>query len=199
MIVVNRNKLLLSDPNYVVEKGYAYGFDVSSKFEMSDMYIWATYSLGFVNRDDGTQVYPTIFDRRHNINLLTSYTFGKNKNWEASARWNFGSGFPFTKTQGFFDQILFSKGGATEYETDNPEHIGVIFSDIRNSGRLPYYHRLDISVKNTIHFTKYSKLEILASVTNLYDRKNIFYFDRIRYERVNQLPILPTLGLKFVF
>jgi hypothetical protein len=37
------------------------------------------------------------------------------------------------------------------------------------------------------------------SVTNAYDRPNIFYFDRLNYERVNQLPILPTLSGKLYF
>jgi hypothetical protein len=199
MIVVNRNKQKVSDPNYVVEKGDAYGMDLSARYQVNNMYFYGTYSLGFVQRDDSEQVYPTIFDRRHNINLLSSMSFGPKNSWEISARWNFGSGFPFTKTQGFFDQILFQQGANTEYETENPDHIGVIYSEARNGGRLPYYHRLDISFKKTMHFTERVSLEILASVTNVYDRDNIFYFDRIRYERVNQLPILPTLGLKFSF
>jgi hypothetical protein len=199
MIVVNRNKLKATDPNYVVEKGEAYGMDFSAKYQLSNMYFYGTYSLGFVQRDDSEQVYPTIFDRRHNINLLSSISFGNKKSWELSARWNFGSGFPFTKTQGFFNQLLFQQGADTQYETENPDYIGVIFSEERNGGRLPYYHRLDFSLKKSIHISKHTNLEILASVTNVYDRDNIFYFDRINYERVNQLPILPTLGVKLDF
>jgi hypothetical protein len=199
MIVVNRNKLRASDPNYVVEKGYAYGMDFSTKYQVSNWYIYATYSLGFVNRDDGEQIYPTIFDRRHNINLLTSWSFGETNSWEISARWNFGSGFPFTKTQGFYNQLLFQDGANTEYEIENPEFIGVIYSSTRNGGRLPYYHRMDLSIKKTIAFTSRLEMEILGSITNVYDRNNIFYFDRIRYERVDQLPFLPTLGLKLLF
>jgi len=199
MIVVNRNKLKNTDPNYVVEKGDAYGMDFSAKYQIKNMYFYGTYSLGFVQRDDSEQVYPTIFDRRHNMNFLSSLSFGSNNSWELSARWNFGSGFPFTKTQGFFDQILFQEGANTDYETENPDHIGVIYSDTRNGGRLPYYHRLDISLKKSISFSERIKMEILGSVTNAYDRANIFYFDRIRYERVNQLPVLPTLGVKLSF
>ena len=199
MIVVNRNKLKSTEPNYVVEKGNAYGMDFSAKYQIRNLYVWGTYSLGFVQRDDGEQIYPTIFDRRHNINLLSSISFGNDNSWEFSARWNFGSGFPFTKTQGFFNQLLFADGAGTSYETENPDFIGVIYAQTRNGGRLPYYHRLDISLKKTIYFSMHSHLEILASVTNVYDRNNIFYFDRINYERVDQLPILPTLGLKFAF
>lgn len=195
LIVVNRNKLSLTDPNYVIEHGNSYGMDVSAKYELKKFYFWVAYSLSWVQRDDAKQVYPTVFDRRHNLNFISSTTFGKNASWEASARWNFGSGFPFTKTQAFFNQFQFVQGANTDYETANPDFIGVIYSDIRNGGRLPYYHRLDLAIKKTIQIFKRSKIEIQASVTNAYNRQNIFYFDRLKYERVNQLPILPTLGI----
>ena len=37
------------------------------------------------------------------------------------------------------------------------------------------------------------------TVTNVYNRANIFYVDRLTGERANQLPILPSLGLRFDF
>jgi len=36
-------------------------------------------------------------------------------------------------------------------------------------------------------------------VTNALNRENIFYFDRVRFERVNQLPLLPSAGISFRF
>jgi hypothetical protein len=50
-----------------------------------------------------------------------------------------------------------------------------------------------------IEFSKFVKMEITASVTNAYDRANIFYFDRVRFDRVNQLPILPSLSMTMQF
>lgn len=82
------------------------------------MLMGATYSLGFVNRDDGQQVYPTHFERRHNINLLLSYTLGRT--WELGFRWNYGSGFPFTLTQGFYGQYDLLNGIDSDVLTDNP-------------------------------------------------------------------------------
>lgn len=198
LINLNRNKLTAQDSDYAVETGEAYGIDFSVKYETSDLYLWGTYSWGKVNRDDGTQVYPTIFDRRHNVNLLGTYTFGADKGWEASVRWNMGSGFPFTLTQGFYTFNTFEEGISTDVLTDNPD-LGIIFDEERNGGRLPYYHRLDASLKKTVSFSKYAKMEIVASVTNAYNRENIFFFDRVRYERQNQLPILPSLGVTFSF
>lgn len=198
LININRAKLSEQDPNFATETGQAYGIDFSLRYETPALYLWATYSHGYVNRNDGQQVYPTVFDRRHNINLLASYNFGEDKSWEASARWNLGSGFPFTRTQGFYSLYNFTEGLETDFISENAD-LGVLFSDRRNDGRLPYYHRLDVSLKKTIEFSKRSNLEIVGSITNLYNRENIFFFDRVRYERVNQLPILPSLGLNFSF
>jgi hypothetical protein len=152
-----------------------------------------------VNRFDGQQTYPTIFDRRHNVNFLASYAFDKKGDFTVSARWNLGSGFPFTKTQGFYNNVNFNNGANTNYTTSNPTNIGIQYSDIRNGGRLPYYHRMDVSVNKKFEISKTAFAEINASVTNAYDRENIFYFDRIKYNRVNQLPIIPALSLKVGF
>lgn len=198
LIQINRNKLSPTDPNFVTEKGKAYGIDLTLRYETKKVYLWGTYSLAYVNRDDGEQIYPTIFDRRHNVNLLGTYKFGPKLEWEAALRWNMGSGFPFTLTQGFYDNINFNDGLNTDPKTTNGD-LGVVLDSKRNAGRLPYYHRLDGSVKRTFKFSKYTSLEVVASATNMYNRENIFYFDRVRNKRINQLPIMPTLGLTLNF
>ncbi len=198
LISINRNKLSGTDPNFVTEIGEAYGVDFSFKYEKSNLYLWLTYSLGYVTRDDGIQVYPTIFDRRHNVNALATLNFGKNKNWEASARWNLGSGFPFTQTQGFYENIDFSQLLYTDILTGN-FNLGTVLSDERNGGRLSWYHRMDLSLKRTFKFSTKSSLDVVFSLTNAYNRENVFYVDRITNSRVNQLPILPSLALTFKF
>lgn len=199
LAVINRNKRKNTDPNFVVETGKAYGVDFSAKYETPKIYFWLTYSLGFVDRNDGEQIYPPVYDRRHNINFMTNYNFGKDNTWQIAVRWNLGSGFPFTKTQGFYNQMFFEEGVDTDYTKVNPDEIGIIYSGERNGGRLPYYHRLDISMQKIIHFSKSVSAEINASIVNVYNRANIFYLDRINKERVDQLPVLPALGIKFDF
>lgn len=198
LISLNRNKEDVSDPNFVTETGSARGIDLLLQYRSNNIFIWTAYSLGFVSRDDGEQIYPTHFDRRHNANFIFSYQFGKKDNWEASIRWNFGTGFPFTLTQGFYNNMPFNNGIDTDIVGENGD-LGIIYSEDRNSGRLPVYHRLDASIKYIIEFSKKSSLEVTGSITNAYNRDNIFYFDRVEYERVNQLPIIPSIGavLKF--
>jgi hypothetical protein len=190
LINVNRNKLSQEDPDFSTETGDAYGLDFTFSRQTNKVLMWATYSLGYVNRDDGFQQYPTHFERRHNINLLVSYSLGRT--WELGVRWNYGAGFPFTLTQGFYGQQDVLGGIDSDVLTENPD-LGIIYSDQRNSGQLPDYHRLDLSLKKTIEFTKHLRLELMASVTNAYNRENIFYFDRVSYTRVDQLPILASL------
>jgi hypothetical protein len=76
--------------------------------------------------------------------------------------------------------------------------MGIILGNF-NSERLPYYHRLDITVKKNYKFKDKYVLEIVGSVTNAYDRKNIFYVNRVTNETIYQFPILPSVGMSFKF
>jgi hypothetical protein len=183
--------------DYIIERGDAKGVDFLLKYDYKRLYVWAVYSLGFVTRDDGTIEYVPHFDRRHNVNLVTAYKFGKKDSWEINARWNFGSPFPFTLTQGFYEQMLFNNGLHTDIIQQNG-NLAVSYAT-HNGGRLSYYHRLDISLKREFKLSKNSTLDITASVTNAYDRKNIFYLERITDQRVYQLPVLPSFGASLTF
>ena len=205
---INRNKVYDDSPDYatkpdvlkkdfILEKGDAEGVDFTLKFEHKQLYLWAVYSYGFIHRYDGYDTYYPHYDRRHNVNLVGSYNFGKTLTWGINVRWNLGSGFPFAQTQGFYELLSFADGVNTDYTTDNGT-VGTIYADY-DSGRLPYYHRLDVSVNKMFYFGKNMELEINLGVTNVYNRKNIFYFDRITYKRIDQLPIMPSLGISFKF
>ena len=183
--------------DYIIERGIAKGVDFLVKYDHRRYYLWMVYSLGFSERTDGIRTYAPHFDRRHNVNIVANYKIDKAETWEVSARWNYGSGFPFTKTAGFYELLPFADGLNTDITSENGV-LEVIYGPL-NEGRLPDYHRLDLSLTKNFTFSKHSKLEITGSVTNAYNRENIFYFHRIRYERVNQLPLIPSLGLTFSF
>lgn len=198
LISINRNKLSSTDPDFETETGRAYGIDFSVRHEVKDFYLWATYSLSYVDRNDGRQQYFTVFDRRHNANFLVTYNFGNKRLWEAGLRWNLGSGFPFTRTQGFYQNVNFQDLLLTDVLTGNFP-LGTILSEKRNDGRLSYYHRMDLSLKRRFELGGNSKIDATLSVTNAYNRENIFFVDRITNNRVNQLPILPSLALTYSF
>jgi hypothetical protein len=206
---INRNRIYSptnpptgADPitfnEFTVETGLARGLDFTFKYEAPKYYIWAVYSLAKVDRWDGVRTYSPIFDRRHNTNLVVAYRCGKNNVWEFNGRWAYGSGFPFTQNQGFFLTESFGGGLNTDVTQTNSENVEIQYAGL-NQGRLPDYHRLDITVKRTFEFGPNTSLEVIAGVTNVYDRDNIFYIDRLTGAREDQLPVLPSAGLIFSF
>ncbi|MFN3446031.1 MAG: TonB-dependent receptor, partial [Bacteroidia bacterium] len=201
---INRDKLYdendLTKPEYqrndfAIEIGSSYGMDFKYKYEFRKVYLWAVYSLTYVERFDGTRTYSPHFDRRHNVNLVATYTFDKKRSWNLNTRWNFGSGFPFTQTQGFYEKLNTGTPGDPLNQNGN---IGVYYTDI-NKGRLPSFHRMDVSLSKKLTLKKNQTMTLTAAATNVYNRDNIFYFDRARFTRINQLPIIPTVGINYSF
>lgn len=210
----NRDKIFPTEPDFIFEKGKARGVDLILRYETNKIYGYATYGLAKVDRDDLKRVYPPVFDRRHNANFVFAYFTGDlykegalvgtrpkftEKKWDFSIRWAMGSGFPFTQTQGFFEKIDFQDNGAqTNYVNQNGS-LGILYADSINAGRLPYYHRLDIAVKRRWQFANKFMLEANATLINLYNRRNVFYFDRVKFAVIHQLPLIPSLGLTLKF
>ncbi len=214
MASVNRDKLFDDIPensdkpeankkDFIMEQGDVKGLDFTAKFEKKRFYFWAVYSLTYNKRYTGNTTsgnvfeYAPVFDRRHNVNLIGTYTFGKKRNLDLSIRWNYGSGFPFTPTQGYYPQVDFNNQFTFDYVNSNAS-LGYVPGPY-NSRRLPDYHRMDVSLKWLYHINERNLLEATIGATNVYNRENIFYFDRVRNKRVNQLPILPNINISFKF
>lgn len=211
---INRDKVFPEDPNFITETGLARGVDFILRYESPKWYIYGTYGLAKVDRKDGVREYNPVWDRRHNANAVVVFFDGdlyseddkingkplfSDKKWEFSFRWNLGSGFPFTQTQGFFEKIEFLDNGSQTDYTQQNGNLGILYAEEINGGRLPYYHRLDISAKRRWQFNNKVLLEAQASVINLYNRANVFYFDRVRFATIYQLPLLPSIGLTLKF
>ena len=205
---INRDKLYADDQEhiekpgylrkeYTVENGKAYGADFSLKYDDGRLYVWTIYSLGKVIREGEMQTYAPHYDRRHNVNVLINYQMGQSRDFEISVRWNFGSGFPYSPTASMVEMLDFSNGINSDFISQNGT-LTTIYGEL-NSERLPNYHRLDISAKKRFDIGKRSILEINLSVTNVYNRNNLFYWNRITSQRVDQLPIMPSLGITYTF
>lgn len=217
---INRDKVFPDDPDFITETGLAYGFDFILKYQSPKFYVYANYGWSKVTRTDRLdqaepRTYSPVFDRRHTVNFLGAYKTGSfeardglgrrirakftEPKWEFSMRWTLGSGFPFTQTQGYFEKLDFRDEGAQTPITSQNGSLGLILADELNGGRLPYYHRLDFSARKRWVFGNKMLLEADLTLINAYDRNNIFYFDRVRFEVVYQLPVLPSAGLTLKF
>lgn len=209
LTTLNRNKLYddntqnfdkpdILKKDFIIETGDAEGVDVSVKYDINRFHFWAVYSLCFIHRNDGISTYVPTYDRRHNVNLTSTFLFGKHKSWELDARWNYGSGFPYTQTGGYYEQVNFQNIGSN-YVNQNGQ-LGIIYAGF-NQARLPYYSRFDLNLKKTFLFglKKNTKFEINAGITNALNQDNIFYVDRVTNEKIYQLPLMPSVGLSFSF
>ncbi|MEM8601534.1 MAG: TonB-dependent receptor [Bacteroidota bacterium] len=179
--------------------GNVYGLDARLELQQGPFYGFVGYGLAeteytiqqapLTGGPIGDQTYNPPHDRRHQVNALASLELGQ---FEASVRWQYGSGLPFTRPFGFDTYLPFFP------LPDVTETFGiprVLYREPFN-GRLPAYHRLDVSVARTFEFGP-GDLSLQAGVINVYDRANLFYFDIFTVRRVDQLPLLPFLGVKY--
>ncbi len=205
---INRDKIFEDDAAHannsdvekkllIVETGTARGLDIVLKYDIKKFYFWFVYSLAYNKRWDGIREYAPVFDRRHNINVVASYNFGKHKEWELGARFNFGTGFPFTPTAGFYPGINFQNNINYNYSTSNA-NLSYIPGDL-NSRRLPVYDRMDVNLKYKTKLREHLDFEGTLGATNAYNQNNIFYYDRITARVKKQLPIMPNINLSLSF
>ncbi|MBN2570567.1 MAG: TonB-dependent receptor [Ignavibacteriales bacterium] len=190
LIDVNKNKFSSKDNDYINVNGHSYGAEVLIKFEPSNYFIKASYSLGWAYKINDDMEYFPRYDVRHSANLLFGVNFGDG--WQGNLMWTLNTGMPFTPIAGFYDRLNFSTLPPSMYSTS---FAPVIFWGDKNSARLPVYHRLDFSASKDFKLFL-ADVTIGISIINVYDKKNIFYFDRDTGDEVYMLPFFPSAFIK---
>ena len=190
LVDVNEKKFTAKDRDFVNVDGESYGFEQLTTYQPGSMYVKLGYSLSWAFKiKDGVRSYPK-YDIRHSLNALVGYELGSG--WQTSATWAFHTGMPFTPISGFYDRIPIDPW-VQPYDGAKPQPV-TLWGE-RNSARLPAYHRLDLSLTRKFQIES-AFVTCGFSVINLYDRKNIFYFNRDSGQEVYMLRILPTFSLK---
>lgn len=194
LVSYNRDKVDAFDPDYVNTRGAAYGFETLVRYgiPLVDFYAAHTWSWTTVTVNGFT--YSPRYDRRHTLNLLS--VVHPDDDVEISFRWEVGSGFPFSETVGYFDRLRF----ADFFRDPRPNETGVPYVRLgeKNAARLPLYHRLDMSANYKFNLPTIQGT-VGISIINVYNRENIFYFDRKTGERINMLPFFPSATLTLEF
>ena len=98
---------------------------------------------------------------------------------------------PFNRALGF-DGFLLMDGSVDVFEDQGDRRV--IYERPFN-GVLPTYHRLDLSVGRTFRLGR-GAATVQGSLINAYDRANIFYLDVFTLQRADQLPLIPSFGIK---
>jgi len=174
-----------TDARVEISRPHFYGF-------VGYGYNWTLYRSAQTDFADWfgqpVQSYHPAQDRRNQVNALATADAG---GFKISARWQFGSGLPFTQPIGFDEGFIFSRNlsdvhtnlGTTRLVLDKPF-----------TGRLPAMHRLDLSVERGFDLSM-GHLTIQGGAINAYDRRNMFYYDLFTGHRLDQMPLAPYVSL----
>ena len=190
LVSYNRDKIDALDPDYVSATGESKGIEALIRFGIPESDAYLAYTYGVTSITSGGFTYKPRNDRRHTLNALT--VFHLLEGFDLSLRWELGSGFPFTQSVGYFDRISLNDVFRAPYVGDTGSPYTLLGQ--KNEARLPSYHRLDASA--TYRF-KLGWLRGSAGlhIINVYDHKNVFYFDRKTGQQVNMLPFFPSITL----
>jgi hypothetical protein len=194
IVVYNRDKLYPTDPDFVSGTGRAYGGEVLTRFRSAGFDAYLSYSLAWTRVTNGGVTYPPRYDRRHTINLLG--VVHPLRDVDVAVRWEFGTGYPFTQSAGYYDRLLFEGIGSELSIGEAGKAYSVLGN--KNAARLPAYYRVDASVTHHFLLSPF-RGSVGASVANLTDRKNILSYDRKTGRRINMLDFFPSATLKVEF
>jgi hypothetical protein len=157
-------------------------------------YDWVLYKASQAEFADWfgkpVQSYHPAHDRRNQVNALATWDVG---DFKVSARWQYGSGLPYTQPMGFDEGFDYSK-----YLYDVHTDLGTtrLLLDKPFTGRLPSVHRLDVSIEHDFDVAS-GKLTLQAGAINAYDRRNMFYYDLYTGHRLDQLRLAPYVSVTF--
>ena len=181
--------------------GVVYGADLQSELTLGSFYLFLGYGWSNVTyrADSGTLgawvqgdivEYTPSHDRRHQVSAVASYEIG---GVTANLNWEFGTGRPYTRLYGI--DLALRASTLDESPTTDAGTALTLF-DRPYGGRLPPYHRLDLSLERSFEVMPRLSLEVKLGTINTYDRNNIFYYDVRTLSRVDQTPLLPYVSLR---
>jgi hypothetical protein len=172
--------------------GRSYGLEFLLRKQTGKLQGWIAYTLSraerivpgddpFISINNG-EWYLANFDRLHDLTLVVTY--------ELNERWDFGLNFAYQTGR----PVTFPVGRA---EVDN--NIFVPVNSVRNSTRIPDFHRLDLSANYTPRKKEGRKWESSWSfgVYNAYARRNpfsVFFRNDPDNPAVNQAVRLAIFG-----
>ena len=153
---------------------------------MLDGYV--SYSLSQVEYETAQVTYPPAHDRRHQVSALLHAGRGE---LGFTVQYQYGSGLPFTSSGGFDVWLLLTP----DVDVARDPGLQRVAYNEPFGRRQPDYHRLDVWLERRIE-RQHSVATIRAGVVNAFNRDNLFYYDLFTFRRVDQLPLIPSVGFK---
>lgn len=176
----------------VLGQGTSYGAELFVQKKVGKWSGWLGYTLSWNTRQfdevNFGEPFPYKYDRRHDVNLVVSYS--PHKGLEFSANWVYGTGNAVTLPTSRYPAA--GNGGTIKnYEG-------------RNGFRMPAYHRLDLNVSWTKD-KSWGQRTWTVGVYNGYNHKNPFFIDiesrgdGRQFVQYSLFPIIPSVTYSFQF
>jgi hypothetical protein len=185
------------EDNIATGFGQSYGVEFYLRKKTGKYTGWLSYTLSRTEQKfdeiNSGLVYPSKYDRRHEISLV--FIRKLNEKWNGSAVFIYLSGNAFTMPAG---RYIIQGNIINQY--------GVV-----NSFRMPPYHRMDISFTRKTIIRKNWSSELTFSIYNIYNRANPYfiYFEavgdlesyslKVRPVIVSLFPVIPSVSWSFKF
>jgi len=183
------------EEQFISGRGRAYGIELLVRKQKGRFTGWVSYTLSRSERTFDAirgKTFVAGFDRTHDLSVVASYDV---TDWfTVSSTFVLSSGAPYTPIKSIY---LLNFAPTLEY-------------GLRNSARLPMYHRLDLSL--SFRLTKKNKpfqADAVLSVYNVYNRQNVFFTYtapetdalsgqvELKSYQVSLFPIIPTITFNF--
>ena len=149
---------------------------------------YISYSLSKVTYDTDALSYTPAHDRRHQVNAIIQ---AEKDELSFTLQFQYGTGLPFTKSAGFDIWYLLTPDVDV---TSEPGQQRIAYGE-PFEGRQPDYQRVDLWVERRIEQGR-TVVTLRAGGINIFNRDNLFYYDLFEFRRVDQLPFIPSVGLK---
>jgi hypothetical protein len=185
------------EEEFVFGKGRSYGAEFFLRKAKGKLNGWIGYTWSRTNRTfkdiNNNNPFPVNYDRRHDMSVVANYQISPK--WEASGVFVFYTGNAYTPIESIY---FVNNSPITQY-------------GIRNSSRLPNYHRMDLSATYTRRpgSEKRFKSSWTFAAYNTYNRLNTFftYYDydvnantgatKATAYKVTIFPIIPSITWNF--
>ncbi len=181
---------------YALGMGRSMGMEAMFNYHFGKFSGWASYTLGRSERENkalSNVVYRANNDRLHDLSLVINYAHSRK--WEFAGTFVYATGVPTTPSMG-----VYANGGVLSSQYGP-----------YNSGKMPDYHRLDLSATRCFYFDWCHYAALNISVINVYNRQNPFFSNVITrtlkestgiilFEKgMSLFPILPSVSFTLRF
>ena len=189
IVIPELGQPLTASTRFVPVESMSNGIDFKASLTRRRFFSLATYSLARVEYSTRESTFNPPQDRRHQFYASIGASL---HGFKLAFQWQYGSGLPYTPIQGFLNQLDVDERNDDHLFSDGERQV--VFSS-PFSKRQPAFHRMDITAEKSINVWR-GDLTFQVGAINVYNRSNLFDYDYFSLTRIDQLPFIPSVGIR---